>query len=483
MFDPDTQRLASQVFDAAPTGFLLTGFDGRIAHVNQQLLRMFGYTREQVEGKEVEALLPERYHAQHKGLRNEYCLTPVTRAMGAGRNLFARHADGHEFPVEIGLNALEMPEGGGILASVVDITERLRLETAFQNIFDASPFGLLMVDAKNRIVMGNPQIQEIFGYEREQLRGMALEQFIPDRYRPDHAHETAAYRARPEVRSMGSNRDLTALRKDGKEVPVEIGLSPVQWKGEPMTLAAITDISLRKKMELDLRQANSNLEEFAHVASHDLSSPLIGISGLAEWALEDLGEQCPESVRNNLERIQERVRRMERLIRDLLAYARAGKTSAEVAMVDLVKMLEGILLLQPMPPGFTFEMEVDILAFQAAPTPLETVLRNLVGNAVKHHDRAEGLVRVKAEADGSFCRFTVADDGPGIPENARERIFQIFQTLSSTRKGESNGIGLAIAKRLVEAHGGTIAVRSANGQRGAEFIFRWPRFIRKQVEG
>jgi PAS domain S-box-containing protein len=482
LFDSETQRLASQVFDAAPTGFLLTGFDGRIMHVNQQLLLMFKYTREEIVGKEVEALLPERYHGQHHILRSEYCRAPVSRAMGVGRNLFARRADGHEFPVEIGLNALEMPEGTRILASVVDISERLRLETAFQNIFDASPYGLLMVDAENRIVMGNPQILEIFGYEQEELRGMTLEQFIPERYRPGHSQETATYRTHPEVRAMGSNRDLTALRKDGKEVPVEIGLSPVEWKSEQMTLAAITDISLRKKMELELRQANSNLEEFANVASHDLRSPLIGIAGLAEWALEDLGEQCPESVKNNLDRIQERVRRMEQLIHDLLAYARAGKTSAKVSLVDPCKMLEGVLLLQPLPSGFTFEMEVNILPFLAAPTPLETVLRNLIGNAVKHHDRAEGHIQVKAEPDGSFCRFTVADDGPGIPENARERIFKIFQTLSSTRKGESNGIGLAVAKRLVEAHGGDIAVQSKSGQRGAEFTFRWPRFVRKQVE-
>jgi PAS domain S-box-containing protein len=483
LFDLETQRLTSQVFDAAPTGFVLTGLDGRISHVNQKLLGMFGYTREEVLGKEVEFLLPKRYHGQHKQMRGDYCATPTTRSMGAGRNLFARHAEGNEFPVEIGLNALEMPEGTRILASVVDISERIRLEAAFQNIFDASPFGIVMVDDQSRIVMANPRIQEILGYRPEDLLGIALEELIPERYRRGHPQKTAAYRVRPEVRSMGGNRDLTALHKDGKEVPVEIGLSPVVWKGAQMTMAAVTDITLRKKMELDLRQANSNLEEFTHVASHDLSSPLRGIADLVDWVVEDLGDGAPDSVKNNLGRVQARVNRMEQLIRDLLSYARAGKASAEVSIVDPGQMFASILELQPMPAGFTVSTETHVPPFHAAKTPLETVLRNLLSNAVKHHDRDQGHIQVMAEEDDSYCRFTVADDGPGIPESAQERIFRIFQTLSANARGDSSGIGLAVTKRLVEAHGGCIEVHSKDGCRGSEFQFWWPRFPRKQMEG
>jgi PAS domain S-box-containing protein len=402
--------------------------------------------------------------------------------MGAGRNLFARHAEGHEFPVEIGLNALEMPDGARILASVVDISERIRLETAFQNIFDASPFGIVMVDGQSKIVMANPRIQEILGYRPEELPGVALEELIPERYRRGHPQKTAAYRARPEVRAMGGNRDLTALHKDGKEVPVEIGLSPVTWKGSQMVLAAITDITQRKKMELDLRQANNNLEEFTHVASHDLSAPLRGIADLVDWVVEDLGDAAPESTRSNLSRIQVRVNRMERLIRDLLAYARAGKASAEFTLVDPKQLLDGILEIQPMPEGFTLTGELHAHPFHAARTPLETVLRNLLSNAVKHHDRAEGHIQVTAEEDDSYCRFTVSDDGPGIPEAAQERIFRIFQTLSTNTRGDSSGIGLAVTKRLVEAHGGRIEVHAKDGRRGAAFRFWWPRFARRRLE-
>ncbi len=483
MFGPETPHLTNQVFDAAPTGFVLTGTDGRISHVNKYLLNLFGYSREEIVGKEVEFLLPQRYHGQHKLLREEYSAAPVTRRMGAGRNLFARDAEGHEFPVEIGLNALETPEGTRILASVVDISERIRLETAFQNIFDASPYGMVMADRENRIVMTNPRVLHILGYRPEELQGMALEQLIPERYRQGHASNTHAYRTHPTVRAMGGNRDLTALHRNGKEVPVEIGLSPVVWKDARMTLAAITDISVRKKMVLDLRQANRDLEEFAHVASHDLRAPLTGIAGLVEWVMEDLGEEAPESVKNNLGRIQARVRRMERLISDLLAYARAGKTDAELSLVDPRKVFESVLELQPPPEGFTVAIESDVPPFEAARTPLETVLRNLIGNAVKHHDRAEGRIEIKAVAEDSYCRFTVADDGPGIPETAQERIFQIFQTLSPSKQGETSGIGLAVTKRLVEAHEGRIEVHAKDGQRGAEFSFRWPRFPTKQLEG
>lgn len=483
MFDPETQRLASAVLDAAPTGFLLTRVDnGRIAHVNRAMLRMFGYAREQVVGQEIEFLLPARYRQQHWLLRGEYCKAPVTRSMGAGRNLFALHADGHEFPVEIGLNALELPEGTRILASVVDISERVRLESAFQKIVEASPDGVLIVDESSRVVMANPRLESIFGYGKDEMLGMELARLIPSRYLSGHEQFVAAYRAQPEVRSMGLGRDLTALRKDGKEFPVEIGLSPVIWQGAPMTMVAVSDITVRKKMEMDLRQANSDLEEFMHVASHDLKAPLNNIAGLTEWALEDLGEAAPESVRTNLERIHTQVVRIGSLLGDLLAYARAGKTAAKLELVDPREVLDNILQMQPLPEGFRLTAEIDIPPFEAVRTPLETVLRNLISNAVKHHDCGRGEIEVHARAEGSYCRFTVVDDGPGIPESAHKRIFQIFQTLSPNPKAGSFGMGLAVAKRMVEAHGGRIEVQSRDGQRGTTFVVKWPRFARKDLE-
>ena len=134
-----------------------------------------------------------------------------------------------------------------------------------------------------------------------------------------------------------------------------------------------------------------------------------------------------------------------------------------------------------MPERFTLDTSaLDARSFQAVRTPLSTVLRNLLGNAVKHHDRDEGLIRVAAHPDGNHMLITVTDDGPGVPPQASRRIFQLFQTLSSSRRAETSGIGLALCKRMTETHGGHIDVVSpvALG-RGAQFRVWWPMYPRR----
>ena len=399
--------------------------------------------------------------------------------MGAGRVLYARRANGQEFPVEIGLNPLPSPQGTLVLASVVDISERLALEWAFRGLFDASPYGLLIVNDEGHIVMSNRVLAEALGHSPAALVDQPLQMLLPERYRAGHGQMMAGYRVTGEARMMGRGRDLTALHCDGTELPVEIGLSRVRWQRQTMTLAAISDISQRKRLELALRQANANLEEFTYVASHDLRSPLRGIADLIEWIQADLTDDAPLEVLKNLGRVSLRINRMERLIDDLLSYARAGRAATQYQLVDLDELVQGILEIEPVPAGFAIELHLAAAAFPATRTPLETVLRNLIGNAVKHHDRATGKIVVQAREDDSYCELSVTDDGPGIPGSSKERIFKLFQTLTASERG-SSGIGLALTKRLVEVHGGRIEVTSpVKDGRGACFRFWWPRFPRR----
>jgi signal transduction histidine kinase len=246
-----------------------------------------------------------------------------------------------------------------------------------------------------------------------------------------------------------------------------------------VTLAAVSDISVRKRLELELRQANANLEEFSYVASHDLRSPLRGIADLIQWIDDDLGESAPASVRRNLDRVSQRIQRMEGLIDDLLSYARAGRAASEFTAVNLASLVQGIVDMQPLPQGITLQLDLDIEEFQATRTPLETALRNLLSNAAKHHDRPTGVIKVQALHDDSYCDIRVIDDGPGVAASAQDRIFKLFQTATAAQRGGS-GIGLALTKRLVEVHGGTIAIVSpVAGGRGSCFHIRWPRFPRR----
>ena len=470
--------LLARAFNAAPNGFVLVGRDGVIVAANTALETMFGHAPGALVGRPLEGLLPDTAREAHVVLRGAFFERPEPRAMGAGRVLFARRADGQDFLVEIGLNPLSGPHGPLVLASVVDISERLALESAFRGLFDASPYGLLIVDDAGRIVMANRVIAESLGHTPAALGGQPLETLLPERYRGAHGGLMASYRATGEARMMGRGRDLTALHSDGSELPVEIGLSRVRWQRQMMTLAAISDISVRKRLELELRQANADLQEFTYVASHDLRSPLRGIADLVEWINGDLIEP-PSEVRRNLERIGQRIGRMERLIDDLLSYARAGRAATKFTQVELGALVRGILEIQPLPAGFELTLDLAVAPFPATHTPLETVLRNLLSNAVKHHDRSNGHIRVSARNDDSFCEISVADDGPGIPVIANDRIFKLFQTLTARESGGS-GIGLALTKRLVEVHGGRIEVQSPlQDGRGACLRFWWPRFPRR----
>ncbi|HEX2807397.1 MAG TPA: PAS domain-containing sensor histidine kinase [Kineosporiaceae bacterium] len=531
-------ELAAAV-DAAPVGLVAVDDAGLIVEVNSRLERLLGYSRAELAGRPVETLIPDTSRAGHVRLRQGFAAAPAARPMGAGRELFAQHADGRRIPVEIALEPLRTSQGSLVLAVVVDITERRIAETAFRVFFDASPYGQLLVDRSGRIVLGNRALRDILGHPPEALSGQPLSMLLPERHRAAHGGLLAGYFADPQVRMMGTGRDLTARHADGTEVAVEVGLSVLPWGDEQHAVATVVDITGRRRLELQLRRANSSLEEFLYVASHDLRSPLRGIRDLLEWIGEDLGDDVSPDVRRNLQRIEVRVDRMQNLMDALLAYTRswgnapdhvtgdpdevasegavesegasaskAGRTGEsrrragdvaaaltgtptagtptagaagsppELVPVDVADVVAGILELDPLPAGFEVDLDVRVEPFPAARTPLEVVLRNLIGNAVKHHDRDRGQIRVTATADGSFCLLDVADDGPGVPPAAHDRIFRLFQTLSDDDPHRS-GIGLALVKRLVGTHGGRIEVLSAPDTRGTTFRVWWPRFPRR----
>ena len=343
-----------------------------------------------------------------------------------------------------------------------------------QRIVEAAPCGMVMIDAEGSIALVNAQAESMFGYGNGELIGNPLEILLPERFRAAHGGHRHRFAAAPSMRQMGAGRDLIARRKDGSEFLVEIGLSPLPGAQGGLVLAAVTDITRHKATQRELSQANANLEEFTYAASHDLKAPLRGISDLVEWILEDLGGAEPQEVSRNLGRIRDRIQRLESVIDDLLAYARAGTACIDAVQVNQQELLTDILELLPRPAGFIVTLEVSAQPLVTNKAPLESVLRNLIDNAFKHHDLPTGRIAIGVADIGPYCVFTVTDDGPGIPLASQERVFRIFQTLA-TGSREHSGIGLALSKRLIEAHGGWIKIDSTAGMRGTAFHVWWPR--------
>ena len=209
------------------------------------------------------------------------------------------------------------------------------------------------------------------------------------------------------------------------------------------------------------------------MASHDLRAPLRAISSLAEWLEEDLRAHFNADTFEQMRMLRGRVNRMDVLLRDLLDYSRIGRIDADVTMVNVHDLVNEIAELVGPPPGFHITRAIDLGPIQTAALSLKRALLNLVSNAIKHHDRKEGEVRIGALDDGAFLVFVVSDDGPGIPERFQERIFEMFQKLQPRDKVEGSGMGLALVKKLADISGGDVSVESDG--RGTTFRLRWPR--------
>lgn len=223
----------------------------------------------------------------------------------------------------------------------------------------------------------------------------------------------------------------------------------------------------------ELTKKNKELDQFAYVVSHDLKAPLRGIDNITKWIEEDHESELTPAVKNNLELIKGRTHRLEKMINGLLDYARVGRVKKGAEKVDVAEMLKeqrDILV----PRSFQFTVGAEMPALTTEKLHLEQVFANLISNAVKYHDKTKGNIEIHSRDKGEFYEFSVADDGPGIPPEYHDKIFQIFQTLRERDAFESTGIGLAIVKKVVEEHKGSVEVRSAVG-RGTTFVFTWPK--------
>jgi len=356
---------------------------------------------------------------------------------------------------------------------------RVSSEDRFARVAEASPTALVLVGPDGTIELINPQAERMFGWMRQDLVGRPLETLMPQRLRNAHVHLRREFMVDMSSRLMGAGRDLYGLRKDGTEFPLEIGLNPIDIDGQPMVLAGIIDITARRRIEyekeqqrIELERSNADLEEFAYVASHDLKAPLRAISHLVEWISEDIEATASTETIDNLKLLRGRVVRLQSLLDGLLSYARIGKARVSFEQVDVNQVVRDVVAVLSPPCGFAIECE-EMPLLRTHRTPILAVLQNLISNGLKHHDRAEGRIKVTMKLENGIAEFRVSDDGPGIAPRFHERIFVIFQTLSSRDDLESSGIGLAIVKKRVEAHGGRIWVESAPPTRGTTIAFTW----------
>jgi len=351
----------------------------------------------------------------------------------------------------------------------------------FRQVVEAAPNAMVMVGKSGIIEMVNTQAEIIFGYRRDELLGQSIDCLLPERFRHQHPHHRDSFFSDLRPRAMGIGRDLFGRHKNGSEFPVEVGLNPIETEDGIKVLSAITDISARVKANQklaehheELERSNKELATFAYVASHDLKSPLRGIFQISQWIEEDLGNGDILSIPSHMNLLRGRLRRMELLLDDLLAYSRAGRMEGGLSQIDLGVLAHDIFDMQALPEGFTLVTAENLPTFTTLATPLEQVLRNLFTNAVKHHDQLTGRIKLDWQLKNKdYYEFSVTDDGPGIPPEYHERVFVMFQTLRPRDEVEGSGMGLALVKKIVETYGGKTSITS-DGIRGTSILFTWP---------
>src|SRR5262249_6481317 len=276
----------------------------------------------------------------------------------------------------------------------------------------------------------------LFGYPRDELLGQPMEILVPERFRGLHTTQRAHYAAAPTVRPMGAGLDLYARRKDGSEFPTEISLSPMVAEGQLVVISIIRDITERKPAEAERaalqRATERQKDEFITNVSHDLRTPLTGIKASIGVVLANEPPGTPEPIHRMLVNVDLAADRMGQLVADLLELSRlqAGRVQLRPAQTDLRRLALAVTqAIEPLAQGRGQRVEVDV---PEAPVPatvdadrLERALLNLLSNAHKY-GREGGTIRLRLVPGPDEVRFAVADDGPGVPAEEQERIFERF---------------------------------------------------------
>ena len=332
-----------------------------------------------------------------------------------------------------------------------------------------------MVDRRGTMVLVNRETERLFGYRRDELIGQSIEMLVPAQLRARHPDLRATFHANPQARPMGAGRDLFGRRKGGGEIPVEIGLTPVDTDEGTFVLATVVDIGPRKQAEEELRRSNEELERFAYVASHDLQEPLRTVASYVQLLSRRYRDRLDGDAMDFIDFAVGGVRRMQHLIEDLLAFSRVGTRGAPLVPTELPAVLRATLdtLHAALEESGAKVTADDMPTVVADAGQVAQLLTNLIGNALKFRGAEAPRVHVGAERIDRMWSISVRDNGIGIAPEYFDRIFVIFQRLHSREEYAGTGVGLAICKKIVERHGGRIWVESTPGQ-GARFTFTLP---------
>jgi PAS domain S-box-containing protein len=487
----DSENRYRQLLQASTDLVFLMELDGTLASVNRSWQQHTGFTADEGLGKNgLNLVRPEFRRA---------CRAALERA-GSGQyvedlEFRADKKDGGYIDMIVNLAPVRNDRGQvvQIIGAGRDITEFKRTQEELKTseerlriLFEYAPDAYYLNDLKGTFLDGNRAAEEMCGFKKEELIGKNFLKvgLLPKSQLP----KAAGALAKNALGRPTGPTEFRLCRKDGTQIDIEIRTYPVQIAGKTVILGMARDISERKRTEemleglnrnlkatiSDLERSNQELRDFAHVAAHDLKAPLRGIATIAQWVEQDYADKLDEPGRENLGLLRQRVERMTLLINGILRYAEIGHGGYTVEDVDTAEIVAEVIEQIGAPKHIAIRAEGRLPVVSCERVPITQVFLNLISNAVKYMDKPKGQIRVAAAQEGEFWKFTVADNGMGIEERHFDRLFQMFQTLAPCSNGDSTGLGLAMVKKIVQIHGGSVGVESEPG-RGSTFFFTLPK--------
>jgi two-component system, LuxR family, sensor kinase FixL len=493
----DSEEKYKDLFDNAYDMIHIVSPEGNIIYVNNAWLQTLEYEFSELKGKSIYSFIFEGDREKYRNYReliirnekNDESIT-VTFLTKTGKEVICE-----------GYVSCKFRDGKPVYTRGIlrDITQRKlneeklkfytqKLEEREENLkqlLDKAPDAVIVINKLGEILLWNRQAENIFGWQSQEVIGKPLaDTIIPEQYREAHLQGLKRFLETGEARILNTSIEITALHKQGHEFFISLTISGSSEGNEPIFIAFLRDIARQKKNELELEEqrkqlerTNKEMEQYAWLASHDLKEPLRKILTFSDLLVTRHSEKLPEQTANILQKIRHSAIRMNNLIEDLLMYSNASHEQDNFEMVDLGVLISSILSDLELQIKKRFAViSVDPLpAIEAVPVRMRQLFQNLLSNALKYSKpKQPPEINITCRALGpNFIELVISDNGIGFENEFAEKIFEVFQRLQYNDEYEGTGIGLALCKKIVEAHNGSIRAESEPGN-GSRFSIILP---------
>ncbi len=486
------------LFDHAHDLIHILHIDGRIIYVNRAWATMLEYSNEEIQGHSIYALIEEKDRMAYNQYRQQV-LSNNPPDWPIIFNLISR--SGKIISVE-GFITAKIEKGQPVYTRGIfrDISVRLHNEAELlilnrelqekqqnlQQLLINAPDAVIVINNSSRITFWNPKAEEIFGWQAGEVLDQRLETvIIPFQYREAHKKGMERYLSTGDGPVLNKTIEITALRRSGREFHVSLTISPTMQDGQRAFIAFIRDITEEKQNQLDLERKTKELEQFAHVSHHDLQEPLRKIIMFTDMVKTDSFDRLTEDSKKRFDKISDSAMRMSTALKDILNYASLSnhEQAIPVNLNEVLRLVRDDLELVITEKNASITVD-DLPVINAIPQQMHQLFYNLLNNALKFVKegcppviqitcRKPGLPELSAynALDGSkqYYEIMVRDNGIGFSPEAASKIFGMFQRLHSKQEYAGTGIGLALCKKVVLNHGGSI---TAYGQEGEGAVFK-----------